>query len=75
MEVAWETGKSMAQLKMETEEVLKCFQNPVETSRCRFAVNDQYGNIVCMRNFECPGFCDGLEKCPYVLKKGECYGV
>jgi len=63
------------QLKIEYKEVFKHFQNSIETLRCRYMVKDQYGNIVCMRNFECPGFCDGLEKCPYVLKKGECYGV
>jgi hypothetical protein len=68
--------KSMTQLKLEYyEEVFNHFQNSAKNSRCKYAVADQYGKPVCLRNFECPGLCNGPENCPYVLKKGECYGV
>jgi len=32
--------------------------------QCHYTILDQYGNIVCMKNFEAPGDCDTLH-CPY----------
>jgi len=32
--------------------------------QCHYTLLDQYGNIVCMKNFEAPGDCDTLH-CPY----------
>jgi len=57
---------NMCQLKIELKEEFKHFQKSPKNPSCRYAVIDQNGNPVCMRNFECPGFCDGKEKCPYV---------
>jgi hypothetical protein len=57
------------QLKIEYLEVFKCFQNSIEMPSCRYAVADQYGNPVCLRNFDAPGLCNGLEKCPYNIRK------
>jgi len=32
--------------------------------QCCYAILDQYGYLVCMKNFEAPGDCDTLH-CPY----------
>gem|GEM_PF-6192696 len=38
---------------------------PSGDSECRWIIRDQYGKPLCMKNLDAPGFCDGIENCPY----------
>jgi len=59
----------MGQIKVKEEAEFKRFLSS-EADRCRYALADQYGNIICVKNLDALGFCDGIENCSYVLKKG-----
>jgi hypothetical protein len=50
-------------------------EEPISPGNCPYAVRDNAGIWMCLKNENAPSLCPGINLCPYVLEKYEKRGL